>query len=182
MTGSDRVTYRSERNQVAQGGREHYDAIDESRGGVRGPFPVLLNSPEMAGLIGQLGHYLRFEGVLEDAARELVIIATARHFDCPYEWAAHAEIARDVGVDNATVEAIADEVDPDELEEPARTLVSYVWELLGDHTVSDETFGAAYEGYGERGVVEITGTVGYYSMIACTLNAFEVFPEKPFFA
>lgn len=172
MPDSDRVTYRAKRNQVPADGRHHSDSINKSREGVRGPFPVLLNSPELAGRIGHLGAYIRYGSGLPDANRELAIITTARTFDCPYEWTAHAPIARDAGVTKETIEAIADEADPDALDEPAATIISYNRELLRDHAVADETYESARDRYGESGIVELTGIIGYYAMIACVLNAF----------
>jgi 4-carboxymuconolactone decarboxylase len=181
MPGSDRITYRDSRDKLPEGGESAYDGIAESRGGVRGPFPVLLNHPDLAALIGAVGHHVRYEGELPDADREIAIISVARQFDCAYEWAAHAAIARDSGVDDAVVEAIADTEDPAEMPEPARSIVAYAWSLLEDHAVDEDTYETVLNRYGESGVVELTVTVGYYCLIACVLNAFEVLPdEEPF--
>ena len=37
-------------------------------------------------------------------------------------------------------------------------------------------FAVARERYGERGLVELVTTVGYYCLLACVANAFEVEP------
>jgi 4-carboxymuconolactone decarboxylase len=109
-------------------------------------------------------------------------VATGRHFDCPYEWAAHAPIARESGVEEAVLEAIADEADPADMPEPAATIVAYVRAVFDDHAVPDETYDAALARYGESGVVELTTTMGFYSMIAAILNTFEVLPDEEHFA
>lgn len=173
-----RVPYLTEREQVPEDGRESYDAIAESRGGVRGPFAVLLNSPEVAGRIGHLGAYVRFESGLPDAVRELAILTTAREFDCAYEWAAHEPIARDAGVPETVIETVADREPPDDLAETEALVVRYGRHLLGEHAVPDALFEDAKAEFGVEGVVELTATVGYYSMIACVLNAFEVRPGE----
>ncbi len=182
MPGSDRITYRESRDQIPEGGESAYDYIAESRGSVRGPFPVLLNHPTLAELVAPVGHHIRYEGDLPDADREIAIISVARHFDCAYEWAAHAPIARESGVDESVVGTIADGGDPADLPEPAKSIVRYVWSLLADHRVDDDTYETVLDRYGESGVVELTVTVGYYCLIAGVLNAFEVLPDEEHFA
>lgn len=171
-----RVPFVTDREQVPEGERHHYDGIEESRGGVRGPFGVLLNSPEVAGRIGHLGAYIRFEGELSGADRELAIITTAREFDCAFEWAAHEPLAREEGVRDAAIEAVADRAPVDGLTGAEATIVRYGRELFRDHGVTDATFEAAKDRFGVKGVTELTATMGYYSMMACVLNAFEVTP------
>jgi 4-carboxymuconolactone decarboxylase len=173
-----RVPYLTEREQVAEDGRESYDSIAESRGGVRGPFAVLLNSPDLAGRIGHLGAYVRYESGLPDAVRELAIITTAREFDCAYEWAAHEPIAREAGVREAAIDAVADREAPDDLTDTEALVVRYGRHLFRDHGVPDPLFEEAKAEFGVEGVVELTATMGYYSMIACVLNAFEVTPGE----
>jgi 4-carboxymuconolactone decarboxylase len=73
--------------------RSIYDAIGASRGHVSGPFPVLLNSPEVASRIATLGHYLRYESILQPMIRALAIMTMAREFDCQYAWTSHDPLA-----------------------------------------------------------------------------------------
>ena len=176
--GSTRIPYITDREDVPEGQRHHYDSIDESRDGVRGPFCVLLNSPEVAGRAGHLGAYIRYESELPGPERELTIITTAREFDCAYEWAAHEPIARAEGVREEAIEVVATRASADELADAEQTVVRYARELLRDHEVSDATYEAARDRFGDRGVTELTATVGYYSMLACVLNAFEVRPGE----
>ena len=173
-----RVPYLTDREQVAEDGREHYDSIAESRGGVRGPFAVLLSSPEVAGRIGHLGAYVRYESGLPDAVRELAIVTTAREFDCAYEWAAHEPIAREAGVRDEAIDVVAERGSPDDLTATEALVVTYGRHLFGDHAIPDDLFEDAKAEFGVEGVVELTATMGYYSMIACVLNAFEVKPGE----
>ena len=166
------------REQLPESGREHFDAIAESRGDVRGPFGVLLHSPPLAGRVAHLGAYVRFEGELPDAAREVAILATAYEWDCAYEWAAHEPIAREAGVGENAIEAARGASLPSTIEESEATVVRFVRELLGDHEVSRATYQAAADRFGDRGVVELAATVGYYSMLACVLNALCVLPDR----
>ena len=42
------------------------------------------------------------------------------------------------------------------------------------HLVSHEIHNAVVREFGERGVVELVGVLGYYTLVAMTLNAFEI--------
>jgi 4-carboxymuconolactone decarboxylase len=174
--GSTRIPYITDRDDVPERHRHHYDAIEGSRGGVRGPFGVLMNSPEVAGRTGHLGAYIRYESVLPDVERELTIINTAREWDCAYEWAVHEPIARNVGVSPEAIEAVARRASADGLTETGRAIVLYGRELLRDNRATEATYESAKDHFGVQGVMELTATIGYYSMLACVLNAFEVTP------
>src|SRR5688572_29166443 len=101
-----RIPIVQSREALAEEHRLIYDAITASRGHATGPWAVLLNSPLLAARIADLGAYLRFESVLDDRAREAVILATARAMGCRYEWADHAPIARRAGLSDEEVAAI----------------------------------------------------------------------------
>lgn len=152
------------------------DAIAASRGQVGGPFSILLHSPNTAGRTAHLGAYLRYESTLPKVNRELAIITTAREFDCDYEWSAHATIAREAGVSEATVNAVANRGDIDTLPKDDALIIRFGRELHRNRKVSEATFEAARNRFGEQGVVELTATMGYYALLAYTLNTFEVQP------
>ncbi len=153
-----------------------FNSIAESRGSVSGPFSMLLHSPEVAARTAHLGTYIRFESVLSPADRELAIITTSREFDCGFEWSAHEPLAREAGVPPETIETVAHRGDVGRLSPRERTIVEYGRQLFRNLRVSDETFDEARSLFGDRGVVELTATLGYYAMLACTLNAFRVEP------
>lgn len=157
-----------------------YDEIAGSRGAVRGPFAVLLHSPDVAGRIAHTGAYIRFETTLPDDLRELAILTTARFWDCQYEWTAHQRIAEgEAGTRPEAIAAVRDRQAPAGLSADEAIVFNYVSELLNNHRVSDVTYKAAHDRWGNRTVVDLTATAGYYSMIAGTLNAFAVEPDSP---
>ncbi len=153
-----------------------FDLITQSRGQVAGPFSVLLHSPEAARRVAHLGAYFRFESALSGEHRELAILATARAMDCAYEWAAHVPLARKAGVRGEAIAAIRDRRAPDGLTEAEADVVGFVTALLHAHRVEEPAFAAMRERFGTQALVELTATAGYYSMIACVLNAFALQP------
>ena len=172
-----RIRQITARNDVPAEKRHIFDAIAGSRGSVRGPFSALMNSPEVAGRTGHLGEYLRFETSLSPQELELAVITTSREFDSSYEWSAHSVLALKAGVRDEAVETVANRGALESLTRDEALIVGYVRELLREHKVSDATYRAAMDRFGEQGLTDLTATVGYYAMLACVLNAFEV--EQP---
>src|SRR5204862_8245034 len=86
--------------------RQAFDEIVASRGAIRGPFGILLHSPELARRAAALGGYLRYESSIEPRLRETAVMATAALNECEYEWASHEPIARSAGVPANVIEAI----------------------------------------------------------------------------
>lgn len=175
---SARITGISSRDQLSSKDQTHFDSINESRGGVRGPFRVLLQSPEVAGRTGHLGAYLRYESQLAGTDRELAILTVAREFDCAYEWAAHTPIARDEGVREAAIHVIATNDTTAGLTEAESTIVEYGRELFRETRITSDTYQAAADRFTDQQLIELTATMGYYALLACMLNAFEVYPDN----
>jgi 4-carboxymuconolactone decarboxylase len=162
------------RDQVKPEDLEYYDAIVGSRGSVRGPYGVLLHSPKLAARVADTGTYVRFELDLTEALRETIILATAREIQSQYEFAAHARLARQAGVAEATIRAIAHGTAPEGLSGDEALVVRYVLELLRNHKISDATFNAVQERFGSQRTLEITALVGHYLLVGQILLAFEV--------
>ena len=140
------------------------------RGGLGGPFNVLLRSPEMGDMAQKLGAQLRFHSTLPPKLRELAIIITARYWSAQYEWYAHRRFALEVGVTPAIADAIAAGKRPPSLEPDEEIVYNFCNELLNTKQVSDATFKAAIDKFGERTVVEMTALVGYYNFVSLILN------------
>jgi 4-carboxymuconolactone decarboxylase len=170
-----RIPEITEREQLPEAQRGNWDAIAASRGSVRGPFAVLLNSPELASRAAHLGTYLRFESPLEPAVKEFTVLCTAGLQECNYEWSAHEPQARKAGVSEEAIKAIR-ERRPEALAPEQRELFELVQEIVERHRVSAERFERAKQRFGVQGLVDVVGTVGYYSLLATALNTFEVEP------
>jgi 4-carboxymuconolactone decarboxylase len=140
------------------------------RGGMNGPFNVLLRSPEMGDKMQQLGAELRFHTSLPPKLRELAIIMTGRAWNAQYEWYAHSRLAVQNGVSQSIVDAIAAGKRPAKLDSDEAIVYNFVDELLMTKQVSDPVYHAAVNKLGERGVVDLTALVGYYHIVSMLLN------------
>ncbi len=162
------------REELAEEDKQYYDAIVGTRGSVRGPFGVLLNSPKLAARVADTGAFVRFEFAQPEALKETLIIATAREMRQQYEFSAHARLARQAGVSDETITAIANGTAPAGLEGDEALLVNYVHELLRQHKVSDATFKAMTDRFGENDTLHFTVLCGHYLLVAQVLTAFDV--------
>lgn len=155
--------------------RRTYDEIVSGpRGGIRGPFNAFLRSPGMCDHAQRLGAFIRYESLLPGKLRELAICITARHWTAQYEWYAHSKIARDEGLADSVIDAIGEKRVPDFSDPAEKTIYDFCTESLQTNQVSDAAYAAAIDLLGEQGVVELVGLMGYYCMVALTLNAFQV--------
>lgn len=143
-------------------------------GGLPGPFNPLLRSPKLCDLAQQMGAYIRFESALPGKLRELAIITTARHWTAQYEWNAHARLAAREGLDQAVIDAIAQRRPPPFGDEAEAAVHRFCAETLGEGAASDESFEAVRQMLGEGQLTDLVGLMGYYTLVALTLNNFEI--------
>ena len=169
-----RIATIDKRADLAQEDQKVYDAIAQSRGVVGGPWRALLHSPELAQRTMHLGSYVRFESILDHKVVEFTALVAARELDCKHEWAAHATHGQKAGIPLETIRAVYDKQGVETFTFEDAQIVSFVREMIQAHRVSEPTFQAIYGRFGERGMVELTATVGYYAMLACTLNTFDL--------
>ena len=149
-------------------------AIAGKRGRIPAPLRAWLHSPEMGDRAQSLGAFLRYDTSLGPALSELAILVTARFWTSQYEWYAHEKEALKAGIDKAVIDAIAERRPPALPDAKARAVYDYATELHTAHTVSAPVHEAAVAALGETGVVELVGLLGYYTLVAMTLNAFEI--------
>lgn len=151
--------------------RVRADIAAGPRGAVRGPFDALLRSPELADRLQKVGAYVRFESSLPARLSELAILVTARHWGAQYEWYAHRRLAEKAGLAPAIADAIAERRRPDAMQADEAAVYDFCRELHETKQVSDAAWNAALERFGERGVIDLIGTCGYYGAVSMVLNA-----------
>ncbi len=154
--------------------REIYDAILASRGSIAGPFRIWLHSPDFAQRAQNLGEFARYNTSLEPRQSELAILITARSRNCQVEWSLHESFAIQGGLSTKIIDAIRSRQEPEFTSQDEKAIYAFSTELLEAGFVQDQTFQAVQDHLGPRGVVELTGIIGYYSLVAMTLNAFQV--------
>ena len=140
------------------------------RGTLRGPFIPMLRSPEFMRRAQKLGEYLRFDTALPTAIKEFVILVIAAHHRQAYEWQVHCPLALQAGVARSVVEALATQQPPTNLSDAQQAAYDFVMQLVHTCYVDDAGYAALQQQFGEQGVMDLIGMVGYYTMLAMVLN------------
>jgi 4-carboxymuconolactone decarboxylase len=140
------------------------------RGGVRGPFNALLRSPELADRVQKVGEYIRFESSLPARINEFAILITARHWNAQFEWYAHHSLAIKAGLDPDIVADLAQGKRPAGMKDDEAAVFDFCRELHEKKSVSDASYMAALDKLGERGIVDLIGVSGYYTLVSMVLN------------
>lgn len=153
---------------------EQKTAVDEMvsgrRGAVIGPFIATLRSPELTRRLQQLGEYLRYEAALPEKLREMAILLTAREWTQGFEWEVHAPLAEKAGLSAETIAALGDARLPPSMDLAESLVYDVFTELYRDRAVTDATYEAAVNAFGEQGVVDLIALIGYYSTLAMIMN------------
>jgi 4-carboxymuconolactone decarboxylase len=155
--------------------RRVYDKIVSGRRGkIQGPLRAALHNAELADRWQALGELLRYSTTLTSRQSELAILVTGRSCRSPFEWYAHRLEAEKVGIEPEVIEAILAESPPAGLSADDAAVVKVAVELNRFNSIGDATYADALARLGERRLVELTALVGYYTMVAMTLNAHEI--------
>ena len=153
----------------------YQDIISGPRGTLVGPLRAALHNPALADRWQQLGRVLRFETSLPGRLNELAILVTARRWNSVVEWAIHSRDAARFGLADSVIEAIRIGQVPhfgDDV--PAAEIYEYARQLVATGDVEQQLYDAVKSRWGEIGVVELAAVVGYYSMVALTLNVHRI--------
>lgn len=159
---------------TAEQQRVHDEMTAGPRGKVVGPLKIWLHSPELAERAQKLGAYVRFHSALPAEQSELAILVTARQWQADFEWYSHVGPARAAGIPEAVIEAIRVGAEPPLEDERARAVHGVARELHETRALSEATYAQAEAALGRQALVDLVGLLGYYTLVAMTLNAFDV--------
>jgi 4-carboxymuconolactone decarboxylase len=143
-------------------------------GGLRGPFNALLRSPDLCDLVQRVGAYVRFGSSIPAPLNELAICMAGRKWTAQYEFYAHRRLAIEAGLPPAILDAVADCRRPEDMSPDESLVYEFVTELLSTGAVSDGHYHPVVARFGERGVMDLVGAVGYYSLVSMVLNVAQV--------
>ena len=173
-----------QREQMTTDGKRVYDMVlhPDSRyaDSLWGPVAMWLYSPEMIEHLFPMSTYLRFGTEKDQRLTELTILATAREVRSQYEWSAHEPLALAAGLEPEIVELVkarqplATSAEVPGLGDKERTIIQFAREVISNEHVSTATFAHAQELFGNQGVMDLTGLIGYYNFVNITLKSFNL--------
>lgn len=166
--------------QLSPAQRALRDSISASRGktATGGPFAVFIRAPEYGDLAQKLGAHCRYKSGLPPRLSEFAILVIARQWKAQYEWYAHAPIAEKAGVKPQTIKDLRAGRAPKSAPRDERAIYDFITELYKTRRVSQKTYSRVQAILGETGMVEFSGILGYYALVAITLNVFQMSPPE----
>jgi 4-carboxymuconolactone decarboxylase len=94
-----------------------------------------------------------------------------------YIWGAQTSGARKLGVPESTITAIRENHSRGVPPEDAQ-IIEFTRQLLRNHRIDDATANAMRKRFGDDEFVQLTGAIGYYALLAMTMNACELEPGE----
>lgn len=141
-----------------------------------GPFAIWLHAPEFGMPAQALGGFARLRTGVPSRLSEFAILCTARLWRSHYEWHVHAPIAESAGVKPKTIADLRAGRVPKSAAKDERAIYDFVKELYKTRRVSDRTYKRVSAFLEESAMVELVGILGYYVMVAMSLNVFRMLP------
>lgn len=142
--------------------------------GLRGPFNALLRSPDLADAVQKVGEIVRFRSSIPARLNELAIIVTGRKWTAQYEFYAHRQLGLKAGLSAEIADAVAAGRRPERMQDDEADVYDFATELLDSGEVSEATYARALARFGERGVIDLVGACGYYTLVSLVLNTAQV--------
>ncbi|CAN7668945.1 carboxymuconolactone decarboxylase family protein [Caballeronia sp. LjRoot29] len=147
------------------------------RGNLNGPFLGWIHSPELADHAQRLGAFCRYKTGLSLRLSELAILVTAARWQSQGEWFIHYPIALNAGVPKAVADAVHRGERPTFDDADDALIYEFATELYETKRVSDKTFAAVVARFEHVVVINLIGLLGYYALVAMTLNTFDMRAE-----
>lgn len=156
---------------------KHHHVVDgvlEVFGQIRGPFSMMLHSPQLAEIVLPLVRFFRSDSIVEGKDRSLAILVGARARQGAYVWAAQVAAARRAGVREEAINVIRRQGDPSGLPEDERDIIRYAQQLMQTNRIDQASFAALQQRHSAQWLVELTVAANYYGMLSGIVSAFEV--------
>ncbi len=154
---------------------EVYESIlSGPRGRLIGPLRAALLSPELAKIWSAFGEQLRYNTSVPYQSKELAILVTGRHWSAQVEWWVHSEEASKTGISKDVIEAIKVGDPPPFQKSEDIAVYEFARQTLVNGRPDDQTYKKIVDLWGAKAVMELSAIVGYYTLVALTLNAHDI--------
>lgn len=122
----------------------------------------------------RLGASILYNQKLDPSLREMAIIRTGILCGSTYEVHQHKGIARGIKMPPEKIEALSEGSASPVFNELERLVLRMAEEIFENRKAGDETFSALSARLSHAEMVELTVAIGYYQMVSCFLETFQV--------
>lgn len=138
------------------------------------PLKAWLYRPELARRGQSLGAYTRYGTCLPSNLSELAILVTARHWLSDFEWYAHKREALSAGVSTTIIDSIEADKSPEFEDDESACVYALLRELYEFRSLAEASYLHGLSVLGRDGMIDLVAIAGYYSLVAMTLNVFDI--------
>jgi len=154
---------------------EVYNAVIRGpRGRLVGPLRAAMHNPVLADRWQRLGEVLRYDCVLPKRLTELAILVTARRWNSQLEWHIHAGDAAAAGLARTIIDAIAQGEAPVFVDPEDADIYAFACQMQAHGDVEEVLYERIHARWGTVGIVELSSVIGYYTLVAMTLNVHRI--------
>jgi 4-carboxymuconolactone decarboxylase len=154
------------------------ELIAGPRKGVKGPFIPLMRSPRLLAPLQRAGEYLRFDSAVSRRVSEFATLVVSRQWTQQFEWFTHVPLALQEGTSAETIEALRVGRRPATMSAEEAFVYDFILELTTHRGVSDGSYVECVERFGERGIIDLVGLIGYFTMVSMVLNVARTPPNE----
>jgi uncharacterized peroxidase-related enzyme len=149
----------------------------ETQFGVRGIPNVakaLANSPGLATKVFPLANYFMNQSALNKRVRELAVLMLMKRCECEYGFVRHLDIAKREGISQQQIDEIGSYRTSQQFSDNDKLILQYAEELTTKARVDDELYRKVESVVGKDKIVDLTGAIAFWNMMARNLNALQV--------
>jgi 4-carboxymuconolactone decarboxylase len=153
--------------------------VEELWGSPPNLYRALANHAPLAAAWAEFSRAIRYESRTPRDLRELVILRSAQLMRSEYEWAQHLKMARQAGVREAQIAALAlwrGSAEFDATQKAALLLA----EAVTRGEVTDDVYAAVSQHFDHATYVELALTAAFYAMVGRMLDAMRIQLEPEF--
>lgn len=135
---------------------------------------ALANSPGLATKVFPLANYFMNQSALDRKARELAVLMLMKRCECEYGFVRHIEIAKRQGITQEQIDSVGSYRNSKSFSDDEKLILQYAEELTTKARVDDDLFRKVEKVVGKDKMVDLTGAIAFWNMMARNLNALQV--------
>lgn len=152
-----------------------FDALKAAGSPVGGPYWAYIRNPRLMRACAELSGTLR-DSALSGRERQIAVLVAVRHWNAKYPWAVQVRASQQAGLDQSAIDAINARKAPKLADLREKAAYDVASELVATGNLSEATYAAAEKAFGVESLVALVATVGWFGMVSCTANAFDITP------
>ena len=166
-------------SQMSAEQRKGYDYVMRERAMCPGPFKIWVENPRLMNLMVPIGTYFKKQSSLNNAEREIATTLLVAKWGAAFPVTEHERISEEAGVPAEKVDRMIIGLPVAFDDQREQVVYEVTSALINSRVVPNGVYERAAKLLGNNGLTDLTVLIGYYSMVAFTLMAYDVPANAP---